>query len=64
MAGLGIKADLTGTAGTDVAGTIDGKAGFGAGNVLLPKVDSNPYGLNLTVSPGASGTSSITYSRV
>ena len=54
MNALGISTALTGTAGTDVAGTINGVAGFGAGNVLLPDLDSDAYGLNLVVEEGAS----------
>ena len=51
------------TSGVYVAGTINGETAFGSGNVLLPKIDSDPYGLNLTVKEGASGAFSITYSR-
>lgn len=60
---LGISDALVGTSGSDVAGTIDGVAGFGAGNVLLPAVSSDPYGLNLTVGAGSFGSSTITFSR-
>lgn len=60
---LGITTALTGTSGKDVVGTIDGKVGFGSGNVLLPKVDSDPYGLNITVGAGSLGSSTITFSR-
>jgi flagellar hook-associated protein 2 len=63
MGTLGITDALTGTAGTDAAGTIDGKTAFGSGNVLLPEVDSNPYGLNLTVGSGSLGSSTINFSR-
>ncbi|MBE9396372.1 flagellar filament capping protein FliD [Pontibacterium sp. N1Y112] len=63
MAKMGITDALTGVAGVDAAGTIDGKAAFGAGNVLLPKVDSDPYGLNFTVGAGSLGTSSVTFGR-
>ena len=63
MADLGVTDALTGVVGIDAAGTIDGKAAFGAGNVLLPKVDSDPYGLNFTVGTGSLGTSSITFGR-
>lgn len=63
MATLGISTSLTGTAGKDAAGTINGEAAFGSGNVLLPAVNSDPYGLNLTVEPGSLGTSTITYTR-
>ncbi len=65
MGALGISTGLTGTAGTDVAGTINGVAGFGSGNVLLPDLDSKLYGLNLTVNPGAKnqGAFEINFSR-
>jgi len=48
--GLGIS---QGTDGVDVAGTIDGEAGFGAGQVLLPGISSPAYGLTFTVLDGA-----------
>ena len=51
-----------GSIGTDVAGTINGVAGFGSGNVLLPEFDSDLSGLSLRVTPGAT-TASITHSR-
>lgn len=63
MANIGLTDALVGVDGVDVVGTIDGKAGFGAGNVLLPEVDSSPYGLNLTVGAGSSGSSTITFGR-
>lgn len=49
--------------GTDVSGTIAGDAAFGAGDVLLPKIDTDPYGLNLQVQEGASGNFSFSFSR-
>ncbi|UTW10047.1 flagellar filament capping protein FliD [Marinobacterium rhizophilum] len=62
---LGIDTALTGTAGKDVAGTINGVAGFGAGEVLLPDLSSGAYGLNLSISPGAAaqGAFEIGFSR-
>lgn len=61
MADLGIGVGA-GTAGKDVAGTIDGVAAFGYGDVLLPALGSRAEGLSLTVQPGAtSGT--INFSR-
>lgn len=51
-----------GVAGRDVAGTINGVAGFGAGNVLLPDLNSPAYGLNFSVSPGVS-QATVDYSR-
>jgi flagellar hook-associated protein 2 len=56
MEKLGIY-QYTGTKGVDVAGSINGTAGFGAGNVLLPDIDSDAYGLNLSVSSGAKAQS-------
>ncbi len=52
----------TGTAGTDVGGTIAGKAAFGYGNVLLPALGTDAEGLSMTVQPGATG-GTITFSR-
>ena len=51
--------------GVDVVGTIDGVAGFGSGNVLLPAIDSDPYGLNFTIGENAvaAGTTTIDFSR-
>lgn len=63
MAGLGIHTSLTGTSGRAVSGTIDGQPGFGSGNVLLPALDSDPYGLNLSVDGSVSGSYTISYSR-
>ncbi|WP_372836310.1 flagellar filament capping protein FliD, partial [Pontibacterium sp.] len=36
---------------------------FGAGNVLLPAVGSDPYGLTLIADPGSLGSSSFSFSR-
>ena len=46
--------------GVDVVGTIDGVAGFGSGNVLLPAIDSDPYGLNFTIGENAVAAGSVT----
>ncbi|WP_415902741.1 flagellar filament capping protein FliD [Neptuniibacter sp. QD29_5] len=61
---------LTVTAGKDAAGTIDGTAAFGSGNVLLPELGSDPYGLNFIIEEGATaataaagGSLSINFSR-
>ena len=40
----------TGSAGVDVAGTINGVAGFGTGQVLLPKLGEKAEGLTMIVS--------------
>ncbi|GAB2594938.1 flagellar filament capping protein FliD [Nitrincola alkalisediminis] len=61
--GLAVRA---GQAGKDVVGTINGVAGFGAGNVLLPALNSPAYGLNFTISESASGvpySATIDYSQ-
>lgn len=71
MKALGLDdSGLTVTSGRDVAGSIGGKAGFGSGNVLLPEIDSDPYGLNFTILEGATaatvaagGSLSINFSR-
>lgn len=51
--------------GVDAAGTIAGEAAFGSGNVLLPPIDSEAYGLNFTVGENASaaGTVSINFTK-
>ncbi|WP_415900041.1 flagellar filament capping protein FliD [Neptuniibacter sp. QD48_11] len=61
---------LTVTAGKDAAGTIDGETAFGSGNVLLPEIDTDPYGLNFIIEEGAAaattdagGVLSINFSR-
>jgi flagellar hook-associated protein 2 len=61
---LGLVADYSDT-GVNVAGTINGEAGFGSGNVLLPPIDSDAYGLNLTIGEDAvaAGTVSASFSR-
>jgi flagellar hook-associated protein 2 len=61
MADLGIALGA-GTAGTNVEGTIDGTAGFGFGNVLLPAIGSKAEGLSMLIQPGAS-TGTISFSR-
>jgi len=62
-AGLGLATDLVGSAGQDVAGSIDGVEAFGAGNILLPAVDSAPYGLNLSVGENSANTFEFSFSR-
>ena len=52
----------TASVGTAVAGTIDGVAGFGAGNILLPEIGSDLAGLSLRITPGAT-TATVTHSR-
>ena len=59
----GLNASASSANGVDVAGTINGEAAFGSGEVLLPKIDTDPYGLNLSVGEAASGDFTFTYSR-
>jgi flagellar hook-associated protein 2 len=61
MADLGIS-NSTGTAGTDVGGTVGGVAAFGLGNVLLPALGSKAEGLSMRVEPGAT-TGTVNFSR-
>ncbi len=66
MAALGLdSASVSAVTGRDVAGTINGKPGFGAGEVLLPELGSDAYGLNLSIRPGAAaeGAFNISFSR-
>ncbi len=59
---LGLDTSSTSTAGVDVVGTIDGVAGFGYGNILLPALNTDPSGLSLTIKPGAT-TATVNISR-
>jgi len=58
IAELGFAA-LTDT-GVNAAGTIGGKAAFGSGNVLLPAIGTDAYGLNFTVGENAVAAGSVT----
>jgi flagellar hook-associated protein 2 len=60
-ADLGI-AVAVGTAGVDAAGTINGKAAFGFGNVLRPELGEPGEGLSLIIGPNAT-TATVSYSR-
>ena len=52
------------TVGKDVAGTINGVAGFGSGDLLLAAIDTDSYGLNLKVKEGAAtGDFTFNFSR-
>jgi flagellar hook-associated protein 2 len=61
MADIGVTI-ATGNSGNDVAGSVDGVAAFGFGNVLLPALGSKAEGLSMQVTPGAT-TGNITFSR-
>lgn len=52
----------TGTAGLDVVGTVNGEAGFGLGDVLLPAYGTDAYGLKFKVLPGATDAT-VNFSR-
>lgn len=51
-----------GTTGVTVAGTINGKAGFGSANVLLPALGEDGEGLALVIGEGAT-SSTVNFSR-
>lgn len=53
----------SGTAGTDVVGTVDGETAFGYGNVLLPALGSDAEGLKMVIKPGETLTGTVTFSR-
>lgn len=61
MAELGIAVGA-GNAGQDVAGTVDGVAAFGYGNVLLPALGTKAEGLSMTIAAGVT-EATITFSR-
>ncbi len=61
MADMGIS-NSTGTAGSDVAGTVGGVTAFGLGDVLLPALGSKAEGLSMRIEPGAT-TGTITFAR-
>lgn len=56
LADLGMSNGVEVSSGTDVAGTIDGVAAFGSGNVLLPAIGSKAEGLSMLVEPGTTST--------
>jgi len=60
-ADLGLAGGTT-QAGRDVAGTVNGVAGFGVGQVLLPDINSPGAGLSMIIEPGAT-TSTVVISR-
>lgn len=49
--------------GVDVIGGINGEAAFGSGNILLPPIGSDAYGLNFVIGENAvaQGPASVTY---
>jgi flagellar hook-associated protein 2 len=52
------------TVGIDVAGTINGVAGFGSGDLLLAAIDTDAYGMNIKVKEGtAAGNFSYDFSH-
>lgn len=63
MADMGITVKK-GTAGVDVAGTINGEEAFGFGQVLRGAIGSPAEGLSMLVAQGATATSgTVTFSR-
>lgn len=61
---INLTTALTPTVGEDVAGTINGVAGFGSGDLLLAAIDTDAYGMNLKVKEGtASGAYSYDFSH-
>jgi len=64
MGTLGLSV-ASGTDGLDVVGTINGDAGFGAGRVLLPSIESPAYGLTFTALDGADtgGVFTVNFAR-
>lgn len=52
----------TETSGQDVVGTVGGEDGFGVGQVLLPKLNTDAYGLKFLVKEGAT-TSTVNFSK-
>lgn len=46
--------------GVDATGTINGETAFGSGNVLLPPIGSDAYGLNFTIGENAVAAGSVT----
>lgn len=61
IADLGI-AEGSGIKGVNVAGTVNGVAGFGLGNVLLPKLGEKAEGLSLIVGENAT-SAKVDFSR-
>jgi len=61
FADLGLTTGVA-TNGNDVVGTINGEAAFGAGNVLLPPLDSPAYGMSFIVNENAT-SSTVNFSR-
>jgi flagellar hook-associated protein 2 len=49
---LGLSDATVGTGGKDVKGTVNGEAALGSGNILLPAIGSDAYGLNLSFKEG------------
>lgn len=62
LADFGMTNGVVVSSGTDVAGTVDGVAAFGSGNILLPAIGSKAEGLSMMVEPGAT-TGTLTFTR-
>ncbi|EXJ09359.1 flagellar filament capping protein FliD [Nitrincola nitratireducens] len=63
MSDFGINTGLSGTTGTDASGKINGVAGFGAGNVLLPAIGQPGVGLNFVIQDNAPSTAEVRVSK-
>ena len=61
---FGLVSDYSDT-GVNAEGTIAGEDGFGSGNILLPPIDTDAYGLNFTIGENAvaAGTVTTNFSR-
>jgi len=63
-ANMKIDTSTATTVGIDVAGTINGVAGFGSGDLLLAAIDTDAYGMNIKVKEGtAAGSYSYDFSH-
>jgi flagellar hook-associated protein 2 len=56
---FGLVADYSDT-GVNAEGTIAGEEGFGSGNILLPPIDTDAYGLNFTIGENAVAAGTVT----
>jgi flagellar hook-associated protein 2 len=61
---LGLDETTVGTNGVDVKATINGEAALGSGNLLLPALSSDAYGLNLSFKEGTPlGNYTVNFTR-
>ena len=57
----GLSTAIVGTAGLNAEGTVDGVAAFGSGNILLPGIGTDAYGLNITVKENTPTSPAVPY---